>query len=191
MFPMLRIALRIQDMLILLAIGCVLLGIVYLVDQFRAELRKSSLEKTNFTPWHAPHFHFLTMALMVGLTGVFAPADQMLDWQLYDTYFVISLSVVGVMAAAYLLFVSLVYFMARRLSLLKWMAVMHLVLTVTAGILFYLYYQNPPEPTDILDPTALEVFRTRNAVLGLSCGVAVVAQVLLPINLLIGLWRRR
>jgi len=144
MFPMLRVALRIQDLLILLVIGCALLGVVHLVDQLRAELRGSGVEKTNFTPWHAPHFHFLMMALMVGITGMFAPADQMLDWQLHDTYFVISLSVIGVMAAIYLLFVSLVYFMARRLSLLKWMVVMHLILTMTAGILFYLYYPTPP-----------------------------------------------
>ncbi len=187
---MLRVALRIQDMLILLAIGCVLLGAIYLVEQLGKELKKGSVAKTNFSPWQAPQFYFLLMATMMGMAGVFTSAEEMLDVQLNDTFFVISLSVIGVVAAVYLLFVSMVYFLARRLSLLKWMAVLHLALTVTAGILFYLYYPNPPAPSGYFDQASHEVFRTHNAIPGLSCWVASVAQILLPVNLLISWWRR-
>jgi hypothetical protein len=191
MFPMLRVALRIQDMLILLAIGCVLLSIVYLIDQFRAELKKSGVEKTNFTPWHSPHFHFLMMALMIGVGGVFSPADQMLDIQLHDTYLVISVGVIGVVAAAYFLFVSFVYFMARRLSLARWMVVLHLALSVAAGVAFYLYYPNLPVPSQISDLDTLIEYQFRNKTIRFFCTVGVLAQALLPLNLLISWWRRR
>lgn len=190
MFPMLRVALRIQDLLILLAIGCVLLGIVYLMDLLRAELKKGGVEKTNFTPWHAPQFHFLMMALMVGVSGVFAPAGQTLDVQLYSTYFVISLPVLGVVVASYLLFVSFVYFMARRLSLMKWMTVLHLIMTAVVGLGLYLYQQNQPDFTRPFSFETMDTMMFWHKTLDLCSLGLVFGQLLLPVNLLIGLWRR-
>ncbi|MFK8163590.1 MAG: hypothetical protein AB8H12_14165 [Lewinella sp.] len=191
MFPMLRVALRIQDMLILLIIGCLLLGAVYLIEQLGKELRKGSVAKTNFTPGHAPQFYFLLMALMAVITGIFTPANEMLDWQLYDTYFVISLSIIAVAAAGYFLFVSLVYFLARRLSLVKWMAVLHLALTAIIGLVFYRYYLEPAEPEVDLVGAVYKIEWARGVVFSLLAPVFSIVQILLPLNILIGLWRRR
>jgi hypothetical protein len=131
------------------------------------------------------------MALMVGISGVFMPAEQTLDLQLHDTYFVVSLPVIGVLAAAYLLFVSFVYFMARRLSLVKWIAVLHLFLTAIIGWAFYKFYLDLPEPDVIFATVPYSTFRMQSKIIGLFVLVLTLVQILLPLNLLVGWWRRR
>lgn len=184
MYIPLRLGLRLQDMFILLALGAVFVGLAYLADVVKTELKGGSYERTNFSPWTTPQFYLLTAAAGIALASLNSGSRDTLDVQLHDTYFVVAAEQAGLIMGSYFVLIAFVYFVARNLELSPWITTIHLVLTLGCSLLgYYLFSATVPEggTTTFVTSSNLSV---RVVLLFLF------AQLLLPINLFVGLAKR-
>lgn len=85
-----------------------------------------------------PYLYFWVSIPMLILLIFFPGAGEAFDFQLHDTYLVLSRLYFSTIFAVYFGFVGLMYWIFRNIRLRNWMTVAHVVGTVLPPILFML-----------------------------------------------------
>jgi heme/copper-type cytochrome/quinol oxidase subunit 1 len=198
MYPILKIALRLEDMFILVAACIVFLGIAYLVDRVRNELRNENFHAANYSAWQMPELAMFVAAVIMGSWAFLSSSSYTIDVQYHDTYLVIALLHIQLLVMGCFLLMSLVYFLARQLPLLKVLTILHLVLTF--GVCFVVGFNAvfvggvPRSYTRGVDPEvsdAMSALMYFGWLIAPAVFVFLCAQLLLLLNILIGLYRIR
>lgn len=113
---------------------------------------------------------------LIGLNGV-------MDVQMHDTYFVISLFHVGVIFSLFLGLAGFIYWLFRKRRLVNWMTVTHIAITISAFVLVLL--------SGLISNGSLEVSRSVNQFLLPIIILVVLSQLIFIVNLIIALIRKK
>ena len=71
---------------------------------------------------------WISTLLLLGLC--FLGVNKLIDIQLYDSYFVISIFHLGLVCSGYLALTGFIYWLVRNKRLLSWMTVSHIFITI-------------------------------------------------------------
>ena len=113
--------------------------------------------------------------------------DNTIDIQLHDTYFVIASIHIGVLFSIYLGIIGIIYWLIRKKTLVDWMTVIHVVITILTFALIIitgLIFQKTIEGD-------FETFRTVNQILFVVILIALLSQLMFIINLAFGSIRNK
>ncbi len=197
MLIILKIALRLQDMFILVAACFVFLGIAYLIDRIRDELREGSFHATNYSPWEMPELSMFVAALIAGSWYMFPNAIGLLGLKTQSADGMEAISEVSFLIMTALSIISLVYFLSRRLELVNMLTTFHLVLTFSSCLLFFHYlsvweYDQALMFSGMNDSRHLYIRPLLSSDVGMDMSIIcfLVTQLSLIVNVFIGIRRK-
>ncbi|MCB0653372.1 MAG: hypothetical protein KDC85_19005 [Saprospiraceae bacterium] len=113
--------------------------------------------------------------------ALFFIADSFIDVQIFETYYAVSTFHTAVIFSMYLVFAGLLYWLFRKVKLIHWMTIVHVVLSILmpAGVLFLSRAVLKEDPAPV-NGTLLVLFSL----------VWVFSQLLFLINLVMGAIRK-
>ena len=139
-----------------------------------------------------PHLIFLISIPIILLVGVLG-GDHTIDLNVHDTYFVISNFHLALLISVVFGLISIGYWLIIKLrgQLSSWLSLVHIILTVGGFII--LWIGNIIFSQSILDSAipSIDGIRTQNLIIAVLLIVIIIGQLVYPINLLIGLIRRK
>jgi hypothetical protein len=134
-----------------------------------------------------PHLIFWISIPFIVLSG-FISSEEVLDFNIYDTYFVISLLYVNTLIAILFGIIGLGYWIMLKTKrpLSKWMNFFHIILTFGCPILIWIlaqFYRESIMEYDFNNNLTFAIY--------LKAIVAIIGQIIFPVNIIIGLIKKR
>ncbi|MBC6993349.1 hypothetical protein QWY85_16865 [Neolewinella lacunae] len=123
---------------------------------------------------HKSLWYAIPVLMVLSLIGL----NSSVNLQLYDTYFDVSTFYVGFLSSAFLFLLGLLYWAVRKRKLIRWMTIIHVVMT-TLTLVLILTVGLIADDSSSGDYLTFQAF---NQTLGIALLVTIISQLLFLLN---------
>ncbi len=132
-----------------------------------------------------------TIPLLIGLSILGLNAT--IDIPLHDIYFVISSIHIGMLLSGFLGIIGVIYWLMRKIKLINWLTIIHVVITISAFVTFmiYLIFKSVIEYFGFSIIEYFEAFPIINQIVTIILLMAFFSQFIFIANLILSLIRNQ